>query len=37
MSQLETTIASTKRDYELLKIDYERTLAANEQAAPIAK
>ena len=37
MSQLETALASVKRDYELLKIDHEQTLASNEQAAPIAK
>ena len=37
MSQLENLLATVKRDYELLKIDHEQTIASNEQAAPIAK
>ena len=37
MAQLETALASTKRDYELLRIEFEKTVASNEQAAPIAK
>ena len=37
MNQLETALFSAKRDYELLRIDFERTMASNEQAAPIAK
>ena len=34
---METALASTKRDYELLRIEFEKTMASNEQAAPIAK
>ena len=37
MVAMETTLAAAKRDYQLLRIDYEKTLASNEQAAPIAK
>lgn len=37
MGQLETALLATKRDYELLRIEFERTVASNEQAAPIAK
>ena len=37
MSALESSLATTKRDYELLKIEHEQKVAANEQAAPIAK
>ena len=37
MAQLETALASTKRDYEMLRIEFEKTVASNEQAAPIAK
>ena len=37
MSQLETSLAAVQRDYELLKIEHEQAMAANEQAAPIAK
>ena len=37
MATLETSLAQVKRDYEILKIEHEQTMAANEQAAPIAK
>lgn len=37
MSRLETSLATAQRDHELLKIEYEQTVAANEQAAPVAK
>ena len=37
MVQLETALLATKRDYELLRIEFERTVVSNEQAAPIAK
>ena len=37
MGQLESALLATKRDYELLRIEFERTIASNEQAAPIAK
>ena len=37
MTQLETALLATKRDYEVLRIEFERTVASNEQAAPIAK
>ena len=37
MAQLETALGSTKRDYEMLRIEFEKTVASNEQAAPIAK
>ncbi len=37
MSVLETALASVKRDYELLRVEYERMIASNEQAGPVAK
>lgn len=37
MSHLETSLATVQRDYEMLKIEHEQTIAANDQAAPIAK
>ena len=37
MAQLEALLASSKRDYELLKIEFDKRMAANEQAAPLAK
>ena len=37
MGQLENALLSAKRDCELLRIEFERTIASNEQAAPIAK
>ena len=37
MASLETSLAQVKRDYEILKIEHEQTMAANEQAAPIAR
>ncbi|KAL5473016.1 hypothetical protein EMCRGX_G027456 [Ephydatia muelleri] len=37
MSRLEGLLAATKRDYELLKMEHEKMIASNEQAAPIAK
>ena len=37
MGQLETLLAASKRDYELLRIEFERKAAADEQAAPLAK
>ena len=36
MAGLEGTLAVVKRDYELLRMEYERVLASNEQAGPIA-
>ena len=37
MRQLGNALLATKRDYELLRIEFERAVASNEQAAPIAK
>ena len=37
MGQLEAALLTTKRDYELLRIEFERMVASNEQAAPIAR
>ena len=37
MAQLEILLATSKRDYELLRIEFEKRMAANEQAAPLAK
>lgn len=37
MGQLENALLATKRDYELLRVEFERTIASNEQAVPIAK
>lgn len=37
MSQLENTLVSVKRDYEVLKIDHDQMMASNEQAAPLAR
>uniref|UniRef100_A0A1X7SKD9 E3 ubiquitin protein ligase n=1 Tax=Amphimedon queenslandica TaxID=400682 RepID=A0A1X7SKD9_AMPQE len=37
MSRIETSLATVQHDYELLKIEHEQTIAANDQAAPIAK
>ena len=37
MGQLEAMLASAKRDHELLRIEFEKRMASNEQAAPIAK
>ena len=37
MAGLEAALATVKRDYELLRIEYERTVASNEQAGPVAK
>lgn len=37
MAQLEGALASVKHDYEILRIEFEKTIASNEQAAPIAK
>ena len=37
MAQLEALLAAAKRDYELLRIEFEKRLAANEQATPLAK
>lgn len=37
MAQLEALLAGAKRDYELLRIEFEKRMAANEQAAPLAK
>ena len=37
MGQLEVALGSAKHDYELLRIEFEKTVASNEQAAPIAK
>ena len=37
MTLLENALAAVKHDYELLRIEFERTVASNEQAGPIAK
>lgn len=37
MAALENAFAAVKHDYSLLRIEFERTVASNEQAAPIAK
>ena len=37
MAQLESLLATAKREYELLRIEFEKRMAANEQAAPLAK
>ena len=37
MTVLESALAAVKRDYEVLRMEYERTVASNEQAGPIAK
>ena len=37
MAQLEALLATAKREYELLRITFEKTMAANDQAAPLAK
>ena len=37
MNQLEGLLANAKRDYEILRIEFEKRLAANEQATPLAK
>ena len=37
LSHLEAALASVKHDYEILRVEFEKTLASNEQAAPIAK
>ncbi|XP_010894035.1 E3 ubiquitin-protein ligase BRE1A isoform X3 [Esox lucius] len=33
--QLEDTLAQVRKEYEMLRIEFEQTLAANEQAGPI--
>lgn len=35
MIQLEDTLAQVRKEYEMLRIEFEQTLAANEQAGPI--
>lgn len=37
MAGLERALAAVKRDYEVLRMEYERMIASNEQAGPIAK
>lgn len=37
MNRLEMMLSATKRDYEFLKLEHEKMIASNEQAAPIAK
>ena len=37
MGQLETLLAASKRDYELLRIEFEKRATAEEQAVPLAK
>ena len=37
MSALENALAAVKHDYSLLRMEFERTVASNEQAAPVAK
>ena len=37
MTLLENALAAVKRDYEVLRIEFERNVASNEQAGPIAK
>lgn len=32
MIQLEDTLAQVRKEYEMLRIEFEQTLAANEQA-----
>lgn len=36
MIQLEDTLAQVRKEYEMLRIEFEQTLAANEQAGIIA-
>ena len=36
MAGLEGALAAVKHDYELLRMEYERMMASNEQAGPIA-
>lgn len=35
MIQLEDTLAQVRKEYEMLRIEFEQTLAANEQAGII--
>lgn len=35
MIQLEDTLAQVRKEYEMLRIEFEQTLAANEQAGTI--
>lgn len=35
MIQLEDTLAQVRKEYEMLRIEFEQTLAANEQAGMI--
>lgn len=35
MIQLEDTLAQVRKEYEMLRIEFEQTLAANEQAGRI--
>lgn len=35
MIQLEDTLAQVRKEYEMLRIEFEQTLAANEQAGVV--
>ena len=35
MIQLEDTLAQVRKEYEMLRIEFEQTLAANEQAGTV--
>ncbi len=37
MDRLESALASVKQDYEMLRIEFERVMAMNDQAAPVVK
>lgn len=37
MEHLQSALASVKQEYETLRIEFERVIASNDQAAPIAK
>lgn len=36
MIQLEDTLAQVRKEYEMLRIEFEQTLAANEQAGIVS-
>ena len=37
MTLLENALSAVQHEYQVLRMDFERTVASNEQAAPIAK
>ncbi len=37
MEHLQSALAAVKQEYEVLRIEFERTVASNDQAAPIVK